>query len=290
MQAQSDSGDNGATGFSTRVARAVEHLTPNQLKVVRYFEHNATLTLTSSADDIAKALGLSTASVIRAAQALGYEGLTALKRDLAREITAKGVSPGQVLDRRLSTGPVGHERLQNILADMGDLVLETGSTIDVGCWDQAVSALLNARRTFAYGVEESGHVAETFVHHMRTFGFDAVSCTRTGIALAPYMALAEHASCIVIFSPLRVFPEIRELLSLADDKGIPTIVITEIVNAEFVNESSIVLQTPSSVMTSGSNTIAPTALSFALTQQLASEARAESTAAYNRMLQFRERI
>jgi DNA-binding MurR/RpiR family transcriptional regulator len=284
------SGTPDAVGFSRRVADATDRLTPNQLKVVRYFERNATLALTSSAEVVASVLNVSTASVVRSAQALGYDGLSSLKRALAVEITERGVAPGRVLDSRLSTGHAGHERMHNVLSDMGNLVLEISSTVDLDAWDTAVTVLAAADRTFAYGVEEAGHVAETFVHDMRTFGFDAVACTRTGTAFAPYTALAMHSSCIVIFCPLRVFPEIRELLSLADGESIPTIVITEIVGVEFVNESSVVLQTPSSVMTSGSNTIAPSALSFALTQQVAAERKTESTEAYNRMLRLRERM
>ncbi|MCQ9368743.1 hypothetical protein NQ036_10895 [Brevibacterium sp. 91QC2O2] len=282
----SELGPDGGS-FSDRVAATASSLTVSQSKVVRYFERNATLALASSAEDLAKVLGVSTASVVRAAQALGYDGLTALKHGLATEVSEKGVAPERVLDRRLRTGKPGFDRFREMLVDMSDSIIELGDTVDPEAWEAAVSTLCGAHRVFAYGVEEAGHVIETLVHYLRTFGVDASSCTSTGTAFAPFATMASQADCIVLCCPLRVFPEIQALLEVSEASSIRCIVLTEVVDPDFVSGCSTVLTCPSTVLTDGSNVIAPMALVFALTQQLAAATAPASMAAYDRMLQMR---
>ena len=65
-----------------RLLAALPELAPAQRQVARFFtEHAAQLGFYSAAE-IAERLGTSDATVIRTAQALGYRGLTDLKRSL----------------------------------------------------------------------------------------------------------------------------------------------------------------------------------------------------------------
>lgn len=279
-----------AESFSTRAARLASQLTPNQLKAARYFQQNATMTLTLSTDQLAEKIGVSTASVIRTAQTLGYGGLPELKRALADELNEKGSRPGSVIGRRLRTGDSSQARLHSVLRDSIATLDETATVIDSHAWNEAAGLIADSTSTFAYGVEESGQVAELFSHLLRTFGFNASAYSQTGRSFAPFVAAIRRATCVVVFVPLRLFPEIRETLQIADAQGIRTIVVTEIVDTSFVNPDSVVLTTPSTVLTNTENILSPFVVAYALAQEAAARGSAESMEAYNEMLERRERL
>lgn len=279
-----------AESSSARATKLASNLTPNQLKTARYFQQNATMTLTLSTDQLAEKIGVSTASVIRTAQALGYEGLSELKRALADELNEKGSKPASVIGRRLKTGDSSQSRLHSVLHDSIATLDETATVIDPSAWNDAASLVADSTSTFAYGIEESGQVAELFTHLLRTFGFNASAYSQTGRSFAPFVAAIRRATCVVVFVPLRLFPEIGEILQVADVEGIRTIVVTEIVDTSFVNADSVVLTTPSTVLTNTENILSPFVVAYALAQEAGSRARAESMDAYNEMLERRERL
>ena len=276
--------------FSTRVTRLAGELTPNQLKAARYFRQNATMTLTSSTGLIASNVGVSTASVIRTAQKLGYAGFPELKQALADELTDTGTEPRKLMGRRISARRSGRNSLQSVLEDSITTLEEATTTIDESAWDKAVSLLSGSPEAFVYGVEEAGHLAEIFAHHMRTFGFRAQASRHTGRSLAPFVTSLGDCGCIVLFAPLRVFPEIKEILAYAKDRGIPTILVTEIVDTSFANDDSVILATPSTVLTDTENIMAPLAVAYSLAHDVANRNSANSLDAYNTMVEHRERL
>ncbi|MCF2573588.1 MurR/RpiR family transcriptional regulator [Brevibacterium sp. UCMA 11754] len=276
--------------FSTRVTRLAGALTPNQLKAARYFRQNATMTLTSSTSLIASKVGVSTASVIRTAQSLGYAGFPELKQALADELSDTGTEPRKLIGRRVSARQAGRNSLMSVIEDSITTLDEATTTIDRTVWDEAVGALAGASETFTYGVEEAGHLAEIFAHHMRTFGFKAQANRHTGRSLAPFVTSLGADDCIVLFAPLRVFPEIKEIFAYAKDRSIRTILVTEIVDTSFANDDSLVLATPSTVLTDTENIMAPLVVAFSLAHDVANRSSSSSMDAYNEMVERRERL
>lgn len=276
--------------FSARASRLAGELTPNQLKAARYFQSNATMTLTSSTDVIANKIGVSTASVIRTAQALGYKGFPELKQALASELSEKGTEPREVIGRRIKVERHWQNRLESVVEDSITTLDETTKTIDPRVWEEATTMLTKAANTFVYGVEEAGNIAEVFAHYQRTFGLKALACRDTGRSLAPFVSVLGAEDCIVLFAPLRVFPEIKEIFAFAADRGIRTVLVTEIVDTSFANDDSIVLRTPSTVLTNSENILAPLVVAFTLAQDVAARRSPESLAAYNEMIERRERL
>ncbi|MHA3684773.1 MurR/RpiR family transcriptional regulator [Leucobacter sp. HY1908] len=272
------------------MADVINDLTPAQSKVIRYFQTNPTLTLTLSTDQLAERLGVSSASVIRSAQSLGYAGLPELKRDLAVEISHKGVSPGTQWEERLYQNGKAPNRLFDLLGETIGLLEEGIAAIDATTWARAANRLASSTRTFAYGFEEAGHVADFLAHELRSFGFDAIANNATGLSFAPFASLIRNADCVVVICPLRIIPEVKELLRITHEAGVDTIVITETVDLSFAHESSIVLQTPSTVLRNSSNVILPLLVASSLAQEAAAAAPSTAVAAYNEMLDRRDRL
>lgn len=276
--------------FSARVTRLAGELTPNQLKAARYFRQNATMTLTSSTSLIAIKVGVSTASVIRTAQSLGYAGFPELKQALADELNDTGTEPRKLMGRRISGVQSGRSSLFSVLEDSIATLDEATTTIDETAWDEAVTILSGSSETFVYGVEEAGHLGEVFAHHMRTFGFKAQANRHTGRSLSPFVTSLRGSVCVVLFAPLRVFPEIKEIFAYAKAEDVRTILVTEIVDTSFANEDSVILTTPSTVLIDTENILAPLAVAYSLAHDVANRSSSSSMEAYNEMIERRDRL
>lgn len=86
--------------FSDRYQRRRDRLSPTFQRVAGYIDRNRLTVLTSSAIEIARAVGTSDATVVRAVQALGFSGLQELRRELAASLGQR-TSPAENLKRTL---------------------------------------------------------------------------------------------------------------------------------------------------------------------------------------------
>ena len=72
--------------FAERIAATLNRLSAAERQAVRFFQENREDVLVASAADLARKIGTSDATVIRATRALGYSGLDDMRRQLAAEL------------------------------------------------------------------------------------------------------------------------------------------------------------------------------------------------------------
>jgi DNA-binding MurR/RpiR family transcriptional regulator len=85
--------------FSQR--RATSRLSPTEAKVAAYTDENRTEVLISSAAELARCTGTSDATVVRTAQAPGFESLADMRRTLAATV-ARQSNPAANMRRTLA--------------------------------------------------------------------------------------------------------------------------------------------------------------------------------------------
>ena len=78
----------GAATFDECVVARLDRLSPAEQRVARFFIAHREEVLVASASQLAKRIGTSDATVIRATKALGYPGMNELRRELADELRA----------------------------------------------------------------------------------------------------------------------------------------------------------------------------------------------------------
>src|SRR5215469_14968076 len=83
-----------------RLAANRDRLSPGELRAASYFVDAPEEVAFLSAAELARRLGLSDATVIRAARSLGYSGLPELKRELM-ELVRSRMSPARQAERSL---------------------------------------------------------------------------------------------------------------------------------------------------------------------------------------------
>jgi DNA-binding MurR/RpiR family transcriptional regulator len=214
--------------LAQRVARRRGALSPAQRLVADYLVGSGRSAMVESASTMAGELGVSDATVVRTAQALGYGGLPELRRALA----------GQVEDVTLD------ERLHHSLARTGnDLLVDAAdslvASLDVlvrhmsgSRFDHAVEILGGADRLLWSGIGPSAPLADYASVLGGRLGRPSLALTRSGPAAADDLLALTPGSAVVVLSYGRLHRHVDALLRHADDLAVPVVLVTDVLEGQ----------------------------------------------------------
>jgi DNA-binding MurR/RpiR family transcriptional regulator len=230
-----------APSFEERVAERFGQMSPAEQRVVRYFLDNRAEVLIASAAALAAKAETSDATVVRAARALGFAGLEALRRTLADELR-RSLSPAERLTRTL--GEVGGS-----LSAAFDLTLTTHmrsleslrDSITPEQYETAVVGIAGAKRILVFGIGPSSAIADYLVAQLARFGLDAVSLTNTGLLFADDLRKLRKHDLVVMLAYGRVYAELAALLDEIDRHGLRSFLVTDTLAAMLRHRVDLVL-------------------------------------------------
>lgn len=213
--------------FDDRVSGSLARLSPAAQRVAHFFRNNREEVLIASASALAGKVGISDATVIRTAKALGFSGMDDLRRTLAAELK-ENLSPASRLAGTL--GEVGDdlEIAFNTTLDIHQKALENlRRDVTLECFRTAVQHIGNAQRVFIFGLGPSSAMARYFETQLGRFGIEAYSLTQSGLLLADGLQRLRKGDLVIIFAYSRVYRELTALLRQADRLGISKILVTD---------------------------------------------------------------
>ena len=143
----------------------------------------------ATAGQVARAAGVSTATVVRTAQALGYSGFPQLRVMLARDLGAASPQP-------TASGPVGV--VWNYLQAVADALPEMTSQLDPDALEQAIRSVANARQVLVAGNGVSAPVALDFAMRLTTIGRSATMSMDSLDQVIRARLLSPGDACIVV--------------------------------------------------------------------------------------------
>lgn len=210
-----------------RVAASADRLAPAEEKVARFFaEHREEVAFLSAAD-VAEVLGTSGATVVRAAQALGYAGFPELKdelRDALRTRTTPITRIGRSLDE-LGADP--DAVLDHVLAGTAELIAETRRAMRPQEFRRAVDVLRRAQRIVVIGLGPNRGLADHVTQGLRRFGKRASLISARGQAMAEDIIELGAGDALLLIAHERVTNEVSVPLDLAKSRGVPVILVTD---------------------------------------------------------------
>lgn len=227
-----------------RISARRAHMSPAEQRVASFFQEHRGKVLIESASALAERAGVSDATVIRAAKALGFAGMDELRRTLAEELE-QDLSPVSRLARTLRE--VGDD-----LQGAFELTLDTHQRslemlrrdVSSGRFRRAVEHIANAQRVAIFGIGPSSAVAEYFAIQLGRFGIDSYALRNTGLLLADDIQKLREGDLLIAFAYSRVYRELAVLLDRADERGIPTILITDTLGGKLGKRVELVLEAP----------------------------------------------
>ncbi len=142
-----------------RIRASLSSLSPAELRIAEIIEADPSLASTLTVNDLAERASTSTATVVRTAKRLGFEGYPQLRLALA---AISGSSAGDTIP--LGVDIVAADSAGEVMAKLAEFESEqlkgTAQLTDPAALEEVVSRIRSARRVEVYGIGASGIVAQ----------------------------------------------------------------------------------------------------------------------------------
>ena len=224
-----------------RIAAARASLSPAEDRVATFFAQHREEVMFLSAVEIAARLDTSDATVIRAAQSLGYTGLPALKAEL-REALRTRATPTLRLGRSLEDlGDDPAAVLEHVLATELQLLHDARETLRATDFARALELMAGAQRVVVQGLGPNAPLAEYFAARLRRMRRSALSVGARGQALADVLIDMRRGDVIVVLAYDRSSPEAELTLERARELALPSLLITDTLGLALAGQFTVAL-------------------------------------------------
>jgi DNA-binding MurR/RpiR family transcriptional regulator len=213
-------------------------------RVVRFIDENRQVTLASSAATLGDLTGTSDATVVRTIQALGFAGLSDLKRAILDALGQES-NPANDMRRTLgdlqrSTGRAFDSVLQAHLDGVAALrAPECAARITA-----AVQALDAAERIAIFGIGPSAALAAYVSILLGRCGRRSRLLNATGSMLADQMLDMRRGDALLILAYGRLYKEVAAVFGEAKALGLTTVLVTEATGTGLAKLADVVIAIP----------------------------------------------
>ncbi|WP_247828180.1 MurR/RpiR family transcriptional regulator [Arthrobacter antioxidans] len=213
----------GPDEISAKIRASLSGLPPAAQKVARLILDDPDHVAGSSMSSLEKEIGVSGASIVRAAKALGYAGYPQLRLALAAA-SGRGAPPDVV------TGGVRRDdATADIIAKLAhaeqQAIRETAAHLDPAVVEAAAGALARANRILSFGVGASGLVAADLQQKLTRAGFICHSPADLHLGMTEAALLGAPAVAVIV-SDSGETREALAVLEVAAGAGAVTIALT----------------------------------------------------------------
>jgi DNA-binding MurR/RpiR family transcriptional regulator len=222
-----DRGRRAAQDFDALVRQRYASLSPAHRRVADHLLADGRRAALTPAHDVAKALDISEATVVRFAKALGLAGYPELREQLRERFLTHATS----LDRLAATSAERPRTeagvLRTALASDAEALMRTVAQIRPETFEDAVRRLLRARRVWIAGSRGSAGIAIVLGMGLRVFLPETrVLSINVGDTAEELIGLGRR-DLLVVISYLRYSGQTLEILRYASDVGASTVALTD---------------------------------------------------------------
>ena len=243
----------------------VNSLNGAQRRLGNYLQNDSSALLLSNVNDLAQAVGVSKATVVRFAKTLGYAGFPELKRDVQKEMRRKLRAADRMKETFAELGDDENIFAKLIKRDI-QLLQETLQAASFTDFQKAVEAILHARKVFLIGLNAS--MALAYILHFRLVRVkkDAHWIFLTGgTSLLEQLSFMEREDCLIAVDFLQVPREVQTALQHAKKIGASILGITDFPSSPIAKAADVCLYAKRGLHTSV-NSLTP---AFSLVNALA---------------------
>ena len=232
----------GADPLVVRFEKAAPSLSPAARRVVRFIVENRALALASSAVELASRTGTSDATVVRAVQALGFDGLPELRRVLAAFLGAPEATPAESMCSTLAEAGAEPGRAVDLAIETQREALEALAAPEArATLRAAVAALHTAQRILVFGIGPSALLARYVAVLLSRSGRAARALDATGIALADQLLDLRQGDTLLVLAYGRSYREVVAVFAEARRLGLPTVLVTDSLDRSLARQADVVV-------------------------------------------------
>jgi DNA-binding MurR/RpiR family transcriptional regulator len=213
--------------IENQIKAAFDGLTRAERQLASHFTRNYPMAALGSITALAKAAEVSTPTVVRLAQKLGYRGYPDLQNSVRAELEERLISPLVKHDRWAGGVPQTH--MLNRFADAVLTNLQaTLSQVDHAEFD-AIAALMadRNRKIYAMGGRITHAAADYFTTHMKVIRQHVERISDTSSAWPPALIDLAPGDVLLAFDIRRYENNVLQVVEIAADQGAEVVLITD---------------------------------------------------------------
>ncbi|MDP4034288.1 MAG: MurR/RpiR family transcriptional regulator [Pseudorhodobacter sp.] len=216
-----------ASSIEDQMRRALPDLTRAERQLATHILRHYPVAALGSITALAKAADVSTPTVVRLVQKLGYRGYPDYQSALRGEVEAMLVSP--LAKHARWAGGVPDTHILNRFADAVVANLQaTLSQIDHADFDATAALLADRdRRLFAMGGRITHALADYFVTLMKVVRPDVTLLSDMSNTWPPALLDMAHGDVLLVFDIRRYENSVLQLVELAVEQGAEVVLITD---------------------------------------------------------------
>jgi DNA-binding MurR/RpiR family transcriptional regulator len=227
--------------FADRFRAQNQALSPAAHRVARFIDKNRATVLASSAADLAASVGTSDATVVRAVQALGFDGLPELKQVLAATIEQRS-SPADDMRETLAEVGENADRAIDLVLDTHQQTFNALQTAKVRAKiTDAVSCLHRAQRIVVFGIGPTAAIAHYMAALLARSGRQTRTLDATGIELADQLLELRERDALLILAYGRSYREVVATFAEARRLHLPTVLVTDTLERKLARSADVVI-------------------------------------------------
>jgi len=273
--------------FRQRLEDHLPSLTKSQRRIASYLLAGYDEAAFLSAADLAERLNVSQATIVRFAQAIGYDGFPELRRCL-QELFRARATPASRLQCKLSELASSQGHILTKVFDMEvQYLTEASHSIELDDFDRAVDILLSGQRIFVFGSGPSGILADLGELRLRRLGVLTISMTESGRHLLEKLQLLQQGDVVLATGFQTVRSELVAVLDYARALGCRAILLTDTLGPVLRSKADVVLAARRGPVSTFHSLTVPMSILNALVLGVAMARHDESLAALNRLEQMR---
>jgi DNA-binding MurR/RpiR family transcriptional regulator len=224
-----------------QILTKVNSLNGAQKRLGHYLQTDSSALLLSNVGDLARAVGVSKATVVRFAKSLGYKGFPEFRRDIQQEMRRK-LRAADRMEETFAELDNGENIFAKLIKRDIQLLEETLQAASFPDFHKAVEIILRARKVFLIGLNAS--MALAYLLHFRLVRVkkDAHWIFLTGgTSLLEQLAFMDEADVLIAIDFLQVPREVQTALQHAKKVGAPILGITDFPTSSIARAADVCL-------------------------------------------------
>lgn len=199
------------------------HFTPVEKKIADYIFKVEDQILDKSAQEVAKALGTSTAALVRFSRKLGYDGFSQLKQKLSA--TYAFHADDKKYYEEVSDAETPRSLKNKLKVRINHMVETTNDALADEAIKKAVTMIANKELIFVFGIGASAIVAQDIFQKFSRIGKKVVFLQDTHLFVSA-LAVHQNDALFLAISMKGETKEVLDIAKLAQKMTIPLIVIS----------------------------------------------------------------
>lgn len=225
-----------------RIRNALRELSRAEALVARTVLADPQAALNATVAGLAAQAGVSDASVVRFARALGFSGLPDMRIALAQELSRRALEleRSEIAEGEINSSDSLSDVVMKIAFHEARSIEQTGRLIDHEALDAVARAISEGRPVTLFGVGASGLAAADLAQKLQRFGLVCQFNPDTHVQLV-HAAVSTADTVAIAFSFGGYTAEVHRALQLAQERGALTVALTSAPTSPIGRAADLVL-------------------------------------------------